>query len=63
MDDLKLKYQKALESVGVPPKLAEQAAEIVAKDDPTKPDLGRTPEEMHLVRSAHLWMTAKLQNQ
>jgi hypothetical protein len=63
MDDLKVKYQQALESVGVPVSLASQAAEIVAKDDPAKPDLGRTPEELHVVQSAYTWMVAKLQSQ
>lgn len=63
MDDLKQNYQRQLESVGVPVSLATQAAAIIAKDDPAKDDLGRTPEELHIVRSAHAWMVAKQKQQ
>jgi hypothetical protein len=63
MDDLKQECQRQLESVGVPPSLASQAAEVLVKDDPTKADLGRTEEELHIVRSAHAWMSAKQKQQ
>ncbi len=52
-------FQSQLESVGVPASLASQCAEILVKDDPSKDDLGRSKEDMHLIRSAHTWMTAK----
>jgi hypothetical protein len=34
-------------------------AEIVAKDDPTKENLGRTQEEQHLINSSMQWMKVK----
>ena len=52
-------FQQQLESMGVPVNLACRCAEILVKDDPSKEDLGRTPEELHLVRSAYCWMSAK----
>ena len=61
--ELQQAFQHQLESVGVPTNLASQAAEILAKDDATKPDLGRTPEELHIVQSAHTWMIAKQKSQ
>ena len=51
--------QKALSDAGVPVNLAAQCAEIVAKDDPTKENLGRTQEEQHLIDSSMQWMKAK----
>lgn len=51
--------QKALSDAGVPVNLATQCAEIVAKDDPSKPNLGRTQEEQHLINSSMTWMKAK----
>lgn len=63
MDDLNQEFQQQLESVGVPPSLAAQAAAVIAKDDPTKDDLGRTREELHIVRSAYTWMSAKQKQQ
>ncbi len=41
-DSLKQAAEKALSDAGVPVNLAAQCAEIVAKDDPTKENLGRT---------------------
>lgn len=58
-NEVQQSFQQQLESVGVPVTLASQCAEILADDDPTKEDLGRTPEERHLVQSAYSWMTAK----
>lgn len=52
-------YQSALEGAGVPTNLAAHCAEIVAKDDPTKPNLGRTDEDQHLIDSSMEWMKAK----
>jgi hypothetical protein len=51
--------QKALSDAGVPVNLATQCAEIVAKDDPSKPNLGRTQEEQHLINSSMTWMKTK----
>jgi hypothetical protein len=58
-DSLKLAAQKGLIDAGVPANLAAQCAEIVAKDDPTKENLGRTQEEQHLINSSMEWMKAK----
>lgn len=63
MDEQKQVVQIALERVGVPVSLASQAAEVLVKDDPTKDDLGRTPEDLHIVRSAYTWMITKQQQQ
>lgn len=52
-------FQQALLNAGVPVTLAQQAAGIMAKDDPHAPHLGRSDEDMHIVRSAHTWMRAK----
>ena len=57
--NLQQSYQQQLESVGVPTNLASQCAEVLAKDDPSKEDLGRTPEQLHLVQSTHCWMIAQ----
>lgn len=52
-------FQWQLEDAGVPTNLASQCAEILARDDSTQEDLGRNPEEQHLIQSAHQWMLAK----
>lgn len=52
-------YQWQLENAGIPSDLAAQVAEIFVKDDPKKPNLGRSQEEQHLIQSAHTWMQAK----
>lgn len=52
-------YQSALESAGVPVNLAAQCAEIVERDDPYAPNLGRSEEDQHLISSASFWMKAK----
>lgn len=59
MDELSSSYQQALESAGVPQNLATQCAEIVAKDDPSKPNSGRTEADQHLINSSMEWMKAK----
>jgi hypothetical protein len=58
-DSLKLAAQKGLIDAGVPVNLATQCAEIVAKDDPSLPNLGRTQEEQHLINSSMEWIKAK----
>jgi hypothetical protein len=56
---LKLAAEKGLIDAGVPVNLATQCAEIVAKDDPSKPNLGRTQEEQHLINSSMEWMKSQ----
>ncbi len=58
-NEVQQSFQQQLERVGVPVTLASQCAEILVKDDPSKEDLGRTPEDLHLVLSAYSWMTAQ----
>lgn len=58
-ESLKLAAEKGLIDAGVPVNLAAQCAEIVAKDDPTKENLGRTQEEQHLINSSMEWIKAK----
>ncbi len=58
-ESLKQAAEKALSGAGVPVKLAAQCAEIVAKDDPAKENLGRTQEEQHLINSSMTWMQTK----
>ncbi|AFY51371.1 hypothetical protein Nos7524_5684 (plasmid) [Nostoc sp. PCC 7524] len=41
-----------LTKVGVPQAIAEQASLVVANDDPTKPNLGRTPQAQEAVNAA-----------
>jgi hypothetical protein len=58
-ESLKQAAEKALSGAGVPVNLAAQCAEIVAKDDPAKENLGRTQEEQHLINSSMTWMQTK----
>jgi hypothetical protein len=58
-DSLKLAAEKSLIDAGVPVNLATQCAEIVAKDDPSKPNLGRTQDEQHLINSSLEWMKSQ----
>jgi hypothetical protein len=58
-DSLKEAAEKALKDAGVPVNLASVCAEIVAKDDPSLPNLGRTQEEQQLITSSMKWMQAK----
>ncbi len=58
-DSLKQAAEKGLIDAGVPANLAAQCAEIVAKDDPTKENLGRTESDKHLINSSMTWMKAK----
>lgn len=43
---------QALTNKGCPTDLAESAAKIVANDDATKPDLGRTQQDQEVIKSA-----------
>lgn len=54
---------KALTERGVPVSAAEKASEVVAKDNPQLPDLGRTPEDQKHVRDAITWLFAARQQQ
>ncbi len=58
-ESLKEAAQKALSDVGVPVNLAAQCAEIIAKDDPEQPNLGRTESDQHLINSSMTWMKTK----
>ncbi len=58
-DSLKQAAEKGLIDAGVPANLAAQCADIVAKDDPTKENLGRTESDQHLINSSMTWMKAK----
>jgi len=40
---------RALTDNGVPEDLAEKASQVVASDDPTKPDLGRTETDQQTI--------------
>ena len=42
-------YQKSLEQAGMPPDIAAKCSEIVDRDDPNKPNLGRSKEEQELI--------------
>ncbi len=57
--DLRQSYEAQLQNAGVPLNLAAQCAEITAKDDPSKPNLGRSPDDQHLIDSSVEWMKAK----
>jgi len=58
-DSFKQAAEKGLIDAGVPANLAAQCAEIVAKDDPAKENLGRTESDQHLIKSSMTWMKAK----
>jgi hypothetical protein len=58
-ESLKQAAEKGLIDAGVPVNLATKCAEIVAKDDPTKDNLGRTQEEQHLINSSMEWMKSQ----
>ncbi len=45
-------YQQALEGAGIPSELATKAAEIISRDDPQKPDLGRSKEDQELINQS-----------
>jgi hypothetical protein len=45
-------YQQALESSGIPPEIASKVAEVINRDDPKKPDLGRSKDEQELINQS-----------
>jgi hypothetical protein len=45
-------YQETLENAGVPADIASKVAEIVDRDDPDKPNLGRSKEDQELINSS-----------
>ena len=57
--ELRQAYESALVNAGVPVNLASQCAEIVAKDDASKQNSGRTEDDQHLIDSSMEWMKAK----
>jgi hypothetical protein len=57
--DLRQSYEAQLQNAGVPVNLAAQCAEVLATDDASKPELGRTEDDQHLIASAWEWLKAK----
>jgi hypothetical protein len=57
--ELRQSYESTLTNAGVPVNLARQCSEIVAKDDASLPNLGRTENDQHLIDSSMEWMKAK----
>ena len=57
--ELRQAYESALTNAGVPTNLASQCASVLVRDDPEKPNLGRTEEDQHLINSSMKWMEAK----
>ena len=49
---------KALTERGVPVSAAEKASEVVTKDNPSLPDLGRSLEDQRKVQDAMTWLFA-----
>jgi hypothetical protein len=45
-------YQQALESSGIPSDIAAKVAEVISRDDPQKPDLGRSKDEQELINQS-----------
>lgn len=56
--ELRIAYESALMNAGVPVNLARQCAEIVSKDDASKPNLGRSESDQHLIDSSMEWMAS-----
>ena len=54
-------YAEALINNGVPEHLAVKAGEVIASDDPTKSDLGRTDSDRETINEAmnHCWQYQK----
>ncbi|UKP01568.1 hypothetical protein [Nostoc sp. UHCC 0870] len=53
----------ALTNNGCPSDLAQEAAQIVANDDPYQPDLGRTPEQQQIIREALPYLQSGIYDQ
>lgn len=45
-------YQQALEGAGIPSEIASKVAKIINRDDPNKPDLGRSKEDQELINQS-----------
>jgi hypothetical protein len=45
-------YQQALEGAGIPSEIASKVAEVINRDDPKKPDLGRSKEDQELINQS-----------
>jgi hypothetical protein len=45
-------YQQALESSGIPSDIAAKVAEVISRDDPDKPNLGRSKDEQELINNS-----------
>ena len=57
--ELHTSYREALEGAGVPANLAAQCADILVKDNPHEPNLGRSKDDQYLIQSGMEWMKAK----
>jgi hypothetical protein len=57
--DLRQSYEAQLQNAGVPINLAAQCAEVLATDDASKPNLGRSENDQHLIDSSMEWLKAK----
>lgn len=55
--------RNALTEHGVPITAAERAAQVVASDEATQPNLGRTHQDQKDVSDAMTWYWAKQRNQ
>ncbi len=53
----------ALTNNGCPVELAQEAASIVANDDPYQPDLGRTLEQQQIIREALPYLQSRIYDQ
>jgi hypothetical protein len=59
-------YQASVEALtahGVPQDVADKASAVVAKDDPEKPNLGRTEQDQQAVKEAMIYLNAKLEEE
>ena len=54
-------YAETLINNGVPEELAQKAGEIIASDDPTKSDLGRSHSDREIINETmnHYWQNQK----
>ena len=50
---------KALTDNGVPIEIAVPASSVVARDDGSKPDFGRTPQDQEVVKEAVTYLNAR----
>ena len=52
-------WEQTLLDAGVPVSLAQKAGQILEKDDPFLPNLGRSAEEIATMESAAIWVNAQ----